>query len=78
MLGRNPGFAAAAILTLALGIGANTAISSVVNSVLLRPLPFKDPKRLAIIWETSRKHRATISPISSADFTDWKDQTRVF
>jgi len=78
MLRRNPGFAAAAILTLALGIGANTAIFSVVSSVLLRPLPFKDPKRLAIIWETSLKNRATISPISSADFIDWKDQTRVF
>jgi putative ABC transport system permease protein len=78
MLRRNPGFAAAATLTLALGIGANTAIFSVVNSMLLKPLPFKDPKRLAIIWETSLKNRATISPISSADFIDWKDQTRVF
>jgi hypothetical protein len=78
MLRRNPGFAAAATLTLALGIGANTAIFSVVNSVLLKPLPFKDPKRLAIVWETSLKNRATISPISSADFIDWKDQTRVF
>jgi len=78
MLRRNPGFAAVATLTLAVGIGANTAIFSVVSSVLLRPLPFKDPKRLAIIWETSLKHRATISPISSADFVDWRDQTRVF
>jgi putative ABC transport system permease protein len=78
MLRRKPGFAAAATLTLALGIGANTAIFSVVNSMLLKPLPFKDSKRLAIIWETSLKNRATVSPISSADFIDWKDQTRVF
>jgi putative ABC transport system permease protein len=78
MLRRNPGFAAVVILTLALGIGANTAIFSVVNSVLLKPLPFKDPNRLAIIWETDTKNRATTSLISSLDFIDWKDQTRVF
>ena len=78
MLRKNPGFAAVATLTLALGIGANTAIFGVVNSVLLKPLPFKEPKRLVIIWETSLKNRATTSPISSADFIDWKDQTRVF
>ncbi len=62
----------------ALGIGANTAIFSVVDSVLLKPLPFKDPDRLAIIWETSLKNRAATSPVSSADFIDWKDQTRRF
>ncbi len=78
MLRRNPSFAAVVILTLALGIGANTAIFSVVNSVLLKPLPFKDPNRLVIIWETDTKNRATTSLISSLDFVDWKDQTRVF
>ncbi len=66
------------ILTLALGIGANTAIFSVVNSVLLKPLPFKDPNRLVIIWETDTKNRATNSPVSSSDFIDWKDRTRLF
>jgi putative ABC transport system permease protein len=78
MLRKNPGFAAVVILTLALGIGANTAIFSVINTVLLKPLPFKDPSRLVFIWEMDLKNRATKSPISSADFVDWKDQTRVF
>jgi putative ABC transport system permease protein len=78
MLRKNPSYAAVIILTLALGIGANTAIFSVVNSVLLKPLPFKDSNRLVIIWETDTKNRTTTSPISSSDFIDWKDQARVF
>jgi len=78
MLRKNPSFAAVATLTLALGIGANTAVFSIVNSVLLKPLPFKEPNRLVIIWEANLKDRATTSPISSADFIDWKDQTKVF
>jgi putative ABC transport system permease protein len=78
MLRKNPGYATAIILTLALGIGANTAIFSVVNSVLLKPLPFKDPNQLVIIWDTDTKNRATNSPVSLSDFIDWKNQTRVF
>src|SRR5246127_1624796 len=77
MLRKNPSYATVIILTLALGIGANTAIFSVVNSVLLKPLPFKDPNRLVIIWEIDTKNRASNSPVSSSDFIDWKDQTRV-
>jgi len=78
MLRRNPSFVAVVTLTLALGIGANTAIFSVVNSVLLKPLPFKDPNRLVIIWENDTKNRATNSPVSLSDFVDWKDQTGAF
>src|ERR1700733_430522 len=63
-LRKNPGFAGAVILTLALGIGASTAIFSVVNTVLLKPLPFKDANRLVVIWDTDLKNPVATSPIS--------------
>jgi len=75
LLAKSPGFAAIAILTLALGIGANTAIFSVVNAVLLRPLAFRDPSRLVIVAEKSPF--PTIST-SYQNFVDWRDQSRSF
>ena len=78
MLIKSPGFTAVAVLALALGIGANTAIFSVVNSVLLRPLPYSDPGRLMQLWEASaRKGRSEI-PASYPNFADWRDQNQVF
>ena len=72
---KNPGFSAIAILTLALGIGANTAIFSVVNGVLLRPLPFRDPGRLVLIAE---KTSYPIISTSYENYLDWRDQSRSF
>src|SRR6187401_2691359 len=74
-LARNPGFAAAAILTLALGIGANTAIFSVVNAVLLRPAPFHELERLVMVWETDRNSSTTREPASVPDYLDYRAQS---
>src|SRR5580692_7075812 len=75
LLAKSPGFSAIAILTLALGIGANTAIFTVVNAVLLRPLPFQDPSRLVIVAEKSPY--PTIST-SYQNWLDWRDQSHSF
>jgi putative ABC transport system permease protein len=78
MLAKNPGFTAVAVLTLALGIGANTAIFSMVNGVLLRPLPYKNPGRLVQLWATNTKWKAFQMILSPADFFDLVDENRVF
>jgi predicted permease len=74
----SPGFAIAAVLTLALGIGANTAIFSVVDGVLLRPAPFHDIDRLMMIWETDRASGTTREPASIPDFADFQSRSRTF
>ncbi len=75
---KQPGFTVIAVITLALGIGANTAMFSVINAVLLRPLPYQDPSRLVTIWEESPERGLYQLPISYANYRDWIDQNRVF
>src|SRR5689334_23267023 len=75
---RQPGFAATAILTLALGIGATTAIFSVVNAVVLRPLPFDDPDRIVVVTNHYLKTGLRGATVSGPDFRDWREQSRSF
>jgi len=72
LLRRSPGFAAVAIVTLALGVGANTAILSVVDAILLRPLPYADPSRLVVLLHDGR------NPVAPANYLDWKQRSRSF
>jgi putative ABC transport system permease protein len=75
---KSPAFTIAAVLCLALAIGANTAIFSVIDSVLLRPLPFAQPERLVALWERNVKLSADRNSIAPANYLDWKARTRVF
>jgi predicted permease len=77
-LRRSPGFSAIAILTLALGVGANTAIFCLINAVLLRPLPFPQPDRLALVWEDTAIFGLKDSPVSLANYVDWRARNRSF
>jgi putative ABC transport system permease protein len=75
---KRPGFTVIAVLTLVLGIGANTAIFSVVNAVLLRPLPYSDPAQLMQLWETRVNKGRNEIPVSYPNFADWRDRNHAF
>ena len=75
---RKPGFTVIAVIALSLGIGANTAIFSAVNAILLRPLPYDDPERLVWIWEHNLTSDIKQEPISFPNFSDYREQNQVF
>ena len=75
---RSPAFTVAAVLTIALGVGANTAMFSVVNTVLLRELPYRDPSKLALVWEHNLSSEQMHNSVSPANFLAWRDATRSF
>src|SRR5437870_4926141 len=77
-LAKNPGYTAVALLTLALVIGANTAIFSVVNGVLLKPLPYGEPYRLVELYEKRPQQGRVRGGVSAPDFVDWRRQNNVF
>ncbi|HEY3027293.1 MAG TPA: ABC transporter permease [Pyrinomonadaceae bacterium] len=78
MLIKNPIFTLIAVVTLALGIGANTAIFSVVDAVLLRPLPYPEANRLVFLWSTMNSQGVPLSPSALPDYYGWRDRNKVF
>jgi putative ABC transport system permease protein len=78
MMRQKPAFTAVAVLTLALGIGANTAIFSVVHAVLIRPLPYGDPQQIMMVFEKRARENNLTNVVSPADYLDWKQQNQSF
>src|SRR5262245_50403250 len=78
MLLKNPGFTLVAIITLSLGIGANTAIFSLINSLLLKPIPFPQADRLALVWQSQVSNPESRNIVSAPNFWDWQRQNDVF
>jgi putative ABC transport system permease protein len=78
LLAKNPTFTIAVVLSLAIGIGANAAIFSLINGVLLKPLPFKNSERLVTLWQQPFKHRVLFASLSGPNYKDCKEQSRVF
>jgi putative ABC transport system permease protein len=78
MLLKMPGFSLVAIATLALGIGANSAIFSVINAVLIEPLPFKNPSRLAVLWEENTRRPGRANVVGPANYIRWKERATSF
>ena len=78
MLLKKPGFAVIATLALGLGVGANTAIFSVINAVMLRPLPLHEPERLVQLWESNARKGWNQNLLAPANFFDWRDQSQRF
>jgi hypothetical protein len=77
-LAKNRGFAAVGILTIALGVGANAAVFSVVNATLIQPLPYADPDRLVAVFETARRGEIERRAVSYPNFRDWQREARSF
>src|ERR1041384_6745115 len=78
MMVRNPVFTLIAVITLALGIGANTAIFSVIDAVLLRPLPYPAADRLVFLWSTMPSHGVPMASSALPDYHGWRDHNSVF
>ena len=78
ILRKNPAFTVVAVLTLALGIGANTAIFTVINTVLLRPLPYEDPDRLVTLWESNPQRKLDHARVTPPNLTEWREQSQSF
>src|SRR5580765_2450994 len=78
LLRKAPGFAATAVATLALGIGANTAIFSAVDAVLIRPLPYADPNRVVLVWEDNSVAGFPRNTPAPGNYVDWKRMQRSF